>query len=554
QKPCDPPLPECDKDEEPSLPEGGKDENPPLPEGGNDEKKERNMFVKGAKRGTEPVEEWISQANEQVLYGDYVSVSISCNETLQLWIKRLKEEEQYEVIDYRDKLCRYFGKLGYIRLMHFIAEPKYTKNMPNASEDTAKHFYARMHQMPNRETHVDYCKLYEGPPQPGLHFSQEVIPLCCETCGLKDLKALDSKSMELSAEGEGRKEEYWNGYHTSTPPKIMVARRRNPEVLAEQVARRKRKQPVEEVKFNSSMKEAAAIPYNLRCNGRVVGERYLRPRQVQLDHSSNKPLSVNHSSKKRRPRRRQKPCDPPLPECDKDEEPSLPEAGKDENAPLLEGGKDEKKERNMFVKGAKRGTEPVEEYLRQMRRYFIETMFPYPLAAMKHYNYGLKEEEQYKVTDTRDDLCRLFKKLGCIRLLHFIAEPKYPKNTPNTSEDTTKHFYARMHQMPNRETHVDYCKLYEEPPEGTFITQVIPLCCETCGLKDLKALESKSMELRFILSFILELKCRRWRRKGGVLGWLLHLNSSKSYGGTQKKPRGLSRTSRQEKEKALNGS
>ncbi|QHN91245.1 uncharacterized protein DS421_17g573200 [Arachis hypogaea] len=241
QKPCDPPLPECDKDEEPSLPEGGKDENPPLPEGGNDEKKERNMFVKGAKRGTEPVEEWISQANEQVLYGDYVSVSISCNETLQLWIKRLKEEEQYEVIDYRDKLCRYFGKLGYIRLMHFIAEPKYTKNMPNASEDTAKHFYARMHQMPNRETHVDYCKLYEGPPQPGLHFSQEVIPLCCETCGLKDLKALESKSMELSAEGEGRKEEYWNGYHTSTPPKIMVARRRNPEVLAEQVARRKRK-------------------------------------------------------------------------------------------------------------------------------------------------------------------------------------------------------------------------------------------------------------------------------------------------------------------------
>ncbi|XP_057723396.1 uncharacterized protein LOC130939300 [Arachis stenosperma] len=150
----------------------------------------------------------------------------------------------------------------------------------------------------------------------------------------------------------------------------------------------------------------------------------------------------------------------------------------------------------MFVKGTKRGTEPVEEYRRKAKRHFMETMFPYPLAAMKHYNDGLKEEEQYKVTDNHDDLCHFFKKLGFIRLLHFIAEPKYPKNTPNTSEDTTKHFYARMHQMPNRETHVDYCKLYEEPPEcGTLITQVIPLCCETCGLKDLKALETKSMEL-----------------------------------------------------------
>ncbi|XP_052107752.1 uncharacterized protein LOC107496663 isoform X2 [Arachis duranensis] len=93
------------------------------------------------------------------------------------------------------------------------------------------------------------------------------------------------------------------------------------------------RKPVEEAKLNSSMKQAAAIPYNLRCQGRVVGERYLRPRQVQL----------HHSSKKRRPRRRQKPCDPPLPECDKDEEPSLPEGGKDENAPLPEGGEDEKK-------------------------------------------------------------------------------------------------------------------------------------------------------------------------------------------------------------------
>ncbi|XP_020982888.1 uncharacterized protein LOC107496662 isoform X2 [Arachis duranensis] len=246
------------------------------------------------------------------------------------------------------------------------------------------------------------------------------------------------------------------------------------------------------------MKQAAAIiPYNLRCHGRVVGERYLRPRQVQLHHSSNKPLSVNHSSKKRRPRCRQKPCDPPLPECDKDEELSLPEGGKDENAPLLEGGNDEKKERNMFVLGAKRGTEPVEVYRKKARRYFMETMFPYPLAAMKHYNHGLKEEEQYEVTDYHDKLCRYFGKLGYIRLMHFIAEPKYPKNMPNASEDTAKHFYARVHQMPNRETHVDYCKLYEGPPQpGLHASQeVIPLCCETCGLKDLKALESKSLEL-----------------------------------------------------------
>ncbi|KAL1353603.1 hypothetical protein AAHE18_06G250800 [Arachis hypogaea] len=32
-----------------------------------------------------------------------------------------------------------------------------------------------------------------------------------------------------------------SGYHSSTPQKIIVARRRNPEVLAEQVAKRKRK-------------------------------------------------------------------------------------------------------------------------------------------------------------------------------------------------------------------------------------------------------------------------------------------------------------------------
>ncbi|XLT64888.1 hypothetical protein HN873_021327 [Arachis hypogaea] len=238
-------------------------------------------------------------------------------------------------------------------------------------------------------------------------------------------------------------------------------------------------EPVEEVKFKSSMKQPPAIPYNLRCHGRVVGDRYLRPRQVQLHHSSNKPLSVTHSSKKRQPRRRQKPCDPPLPECDKDEELSLPEGGKDENAPLLEGGNDENK------------------YRKKARRYFMETMFPYPLAAMKHYNHGLKEEEQYEVTDYHDKLCRYFGKLGYIRLMHFIAEPKYTQNMPNASEDTTKQFYARMHQMPNRETHVDYCKLYEEPPQpGLHASQeVIPLCCETCGLKDLKALESKSLEL-----------------------------------------------------------
>ncbi|KAL4299038.1 hypothetical protein S83_057804 [Arachis hypogaea] len=188
-------------------------------------------------------------------------------------------------------------------------------------------------------------------------------------------------------------------------------------------------EPVVEVKLKSSMKEAAAIPYNLRCHGRVVGDRYLRPRQVQVDYSS----------KRRRSRRR---------------------------------------------------------FLRKMRFKFIETTFPYPLAAMKHYNHGLKEEEQYEVTGTRGKVCRYFKKLGYIRLMHFIAEPKYTKNMPNASEDTAKHFYARVHQMPNRETHVDYCKVQEKPsPRGPFLHEVVPLCCETCGLKDLKALESKSLEL-----------------------------------------------------------
>ncbi|XLU63606.1 hypothetical protein S245_022815 [Arachis hypogaea] len=96
-----------------------------------------------------------------------------------------------------------------------------------------------MHQMPNRETHVDYCKLQEEPSPRG-PFLHEVVPLCCETCGLKDLKALESKSLELSAEGERGKEEYWNGYHTSTPPKLIVACR-NPEFIAEQAARKKKK-------------------------------------------------------------------------------------------------------------------------------------------------------------------------------------------------------------------------------------------------------------------------------------------------------------------------
>ncbi|MED6161305.1 hypothetical protein PIB30_059538 [Stylosanthes scabra] len=117
------------------------------------------------------------------------------------------------------------------------------------------------------------------------------------------------------------------------------------------------------------------------------------------------------------------------------------------------------RERNFFIPGALRGKEPEEVYLKAMRRHFIETMFPYPLTAMKDYNHGLKEEEQYKATDTRDDLCHFFKKLGFIRLLHFVAEPKYPKSMPSTSDDTTKHFYARIHQKPNRDTHVDYCKL-----------------------------------------------------------------------------------------------
>ncbi|MED6110526.1 hypothetical protein PIB30_043779 [Stylosanthes scabra] len=219
------------------------------------------------------------------------------------------------------------------------------------------------------------------------------------------------------------------------------------------------------------MKQPPAIPYNLRCHGRVVGKRYLRPRQVPLDHSHSELLPVNCCSKKHQPRRRscqrKNPCDPPL-----------PEGGKDKEAPLAEGGKDETK------------------YRKARRRHFFETIFPYPLTAMQHYNNGLKEEEQYKATDTRDNLCHFFKKLGFIRLLHFVAEPKYPKSMPNTSDDTTKHFYARIHQKPNRDTHVDYCKLYEEPPKkGTFITEVIRLCCETCGLKDLKALESKSLEL-----------------------------------------------------------
>ncbi|RYR03217.1 hypothetical protein Ahy_B06g082071 isoform C [Arachis hypogaea] len=60
------------------------------------------------------------------------------------------------------------------------------------------------------------------------------------------------------------------------------------------------------------MKQAAAIPYNLRCHSRVVGECYLRPRQVQSKTT--------------------------LSESDEDDEPCLPETGKDEEPPLPEGG------------------------------------------------------------------------------------------------------------------------------------------------------------------------------------------------------------------------
>ncbi|QHN91455.1 uncharacterized protein DS421_17g574950 [Arachis hypogaea] len=125
---------------------------------------------------------------------------------------------------------------------------------------------------------------------------------------------------------------------------------------------------------------------------------------------------------------------------------------------------------------------------RQSRLRFMEKYRPYPFVAMQHYNRMLKEEEQYKVYDRGDGIMSAYKKVGVFHQLHILGVPKSFEYMQNSLDDDVpvKHFYARIHQAPKRNTHVDYC---------LDITRVVPLCCKFCGLANGRAIKSRSLEL-----------------------------------------------------------
>ncbi|XP_052107767.1 uncharacterized protein LOC107496995 isoform X1 [Arachis duranensis] len=140
------------------------------------------------------------------------------------------------------------------------------------------------------------------------------------------------------------------------------------------------------------------------------------------------------------------------------------------------------------------------EQRRQSRLRFMEKYRAYPFVAMQHYNRMLKEEEQYKVYDRGDGIMSAYKKVGVFHQLHILGVPKSFEYMQNSSDDDVpvKHFYARIHQAPKRNTHVDYCEPFEgegPPWKGLDITRVVPLCCKFCGLANGRAIKSRSLEL-----------------------------------------------------------
>ncbi|XP_057724923.1 uncharacterized protein LOC130940720 isoform X4 [Arachis stenosperma] len=78
------------------------------------------------------------------------------------------EEERYKVYDYGDGIMTAFEKVGDFHQLHILGVPKSFEYMQNSSDDDVpvKHFYARIHQAPKKNTHVDYCEPFEGEGPP----------------------------------------------------------------------------------------------------------------------------------------------------------------------------------------------------------------------------------------------------------------------------------------------------------------------------------------------------------------------------------------------------
>ncbi|XLT27287.1 hypothetical protein HN873_058579 [Arachis hypogaea] len=204
--------------------------------------------------------------------------------------------------------------------------------------------------------------------------------------------------------------------------------------------------------FEGGMEPSPSTRYNLRSRGRIIGNRLLRLRRGVPVYNS----SANHHHQSWL----QKPCGPSI----------------------------------------LRGTDEELGTQRQSRLCYMEMFQPYPLVAMQHYNKMLKEEEQYKVYDYANGIMTAFEKVGDFHQLHILGVPKsfeYMQNSPD-DDVPVKHFYARIHQAPKKDTHVDYCEPFEgegPPLRGLDIRRIVPLCCKYCGLANGNAIESRSLEL-----------------------------------------------------------
>ncbi|XLS64205.1 hypothetical protein HN51_024179 [Arachis hypogaea] len=196
------------------------------------------------------------------------------------------------------------------------------------------------------------------------------------------------------------------------------------------------------------MEPSPSTRYNLRSRGRIIGNRLLRLRR-------GVPVYNHHHSC-------QKPCRPSVKKVQKPCGPSI-----------LRGTDEELgNQRPHDCKIRK-------EQRRQSRLRFMEKYRPYPFVAMQHYNRMLKEEEQYKVYDYGDGIMTAFKKVGDFHQLHILGVPKSFEYMQNSSDDDVpvKHFYARIHQAPKKNTHVDYCEPFEgegPPLSGLDISRIVP--------------------------------------------------------------------------------
>ncbi|MED6159858.1 hypothetical protein PIB30_046076, partial [Stylosanthes scabra] len=109
---------------------------------------------------------------------------------MQHYNKNRKEEEQYNVSERCEDMCFYVRKVGFIRLLHFKAQP-ILGNSPT------RHFYALVHQKPNRDTHVSYCEPHPDPPKSGGPSVAKIVPLRCDVCGLNGAEQIKARSKEL---------------------------------------------------------------------------------------------------------------------------------------------------------------------------------------------------------------------------------------------------------------------------------------------------------------------------------------------------------------------